>query len=350
MASNVFMLQPEAPIFIVGANRSGTTLLRLMLNAHPRIAIPEELIYFRSYFGDTPIESWQQPDLPRKVYAEIVRDFVVRTVKLHPELRAQTLIDKILNDGPFDLRHPYSVVLGAWAHHHGKQRWGEKTPGNLFYIDIIQEMYPDARFLYVVRDPRAGVASMQRTDFFPNDVAFNALSRQKHDRVGHSLLADHVDPDHWMTLRYEDLTSQPETALRKVCSCIGETYDAAMLAYHQSSTAYMKEDAVATYNSAATQPVTTAKIDSWKQCLTEWEVALIETICKSEMKRYGYQMTSRSVPLSILFEWAFKSAYWRLQSIRNQENRHYTVKHPIFARMRTRLGGLFRRAKLFIVP
>lgn len=340
--SNISMVQPKAPIFIVGANRSGTTLLRLMLNAHPRIAVPEELVYFQSYYAGAPIESWRNPGLTRKEYTGIVRDFVDRVVQLHPELDAQTLIDTTVNEGPHDLRRPYSVVLSTWADYHGKHRWGEKTPGNLFYIDIIREMYPDARFLYVVRDPRAGVASMQRTGFFPSDIAFNALSRRKHDDVGRRLLEETVAPDHWITVRYEDLTSDPETTLREVCNCIDEDYDPRMLSYHQSSTTFMKEDAASSFNAAATRPVTTAKIDSWKQQLTMRDVALIEAICASEMEKYDYQPVTARQPWSVLVERAVKSAYWRLQSIRNRSIRHYTVKHTLFARMRTRLGRLFQ--------
>jgi hypothetical protein len=333
----------NGPIFIVGANRSGTTLLRLMLNAHPRVAIPEELLYFRSFYAGCPVESWRQPDLSPSVYAGIVRDFVDRTAQLHPELDAPAVTREILNNGPHDLRRPYSIVLDRWARHHGKPRWGEKTPGNLFYVDIIRDMYPEARFLHVVRDPRAGVASMQKTDFFPDDIAFNALSRRKHDRVGRRLLETHVAPDHWMVVRYEDLTTHPETVLCEVCTCIGEKYDPAMLAYHETSSAFMKEEAAATFNAAATQPVTAKKIDAWKQTLTDRDVALIESICTTEMRRYGYEPTATDLPLDVRLERRMKSAYWHLQSLRNRHNRHYTVKHPAFARLRTRLRDFFYR-------
>jgi hypothetical protein len=334
------------PIFIVGANRSGTTLLRLMLNAHPRIAIPEELLYFRSFFAGVPVEAWRKPNLPPPAYANLIHEFVDRVVKLHSELDGPSLTREILKDGTNDLRHPYTIVLNAWARANGKPRWGEKTPGNLFYVDIIQEMYPDAHFVYVVRDPRAGAASMQKTDFFPDDTVFNALSRRKHDHVGRRLLERYVNPDQWMIVRYEDLTSNPETTLQEICGQIEEDYDPAMLAYHRTSSTFMKEEAATTFNAAATRPVTTKRIDSWKQDLQAREVALIESICSIEMERYGYQPVTSGLPLAVLAEKWLKSAYWWLQSMRNRHIRHYTVKHPMFARLRNRLGGLTRQTAI----
>jgi hypothetical protein len=146
-----------------------------------------------------------------------------------------------------------------------------------------------------------------------------------------------------MVVRYEDLTAHPETVLREVCTCIGEDYDPAMLAYHETSSAFMKEEAAATFNAAATQPVTAKKVDAWKKTLTDRDVALIESICAAEMRRYGYQPAATAPPLDARFERGIKSAYWHLQSLRNRHNRHYTVKHPVFARLRTRLRDFFYR-------
>lgn len=70
----------KSPIFIVGANRSGTTLLRLILNAHSRIAIPEEVVYFGSFMAGVPIEKWRSPGLSEEAYSDFVHDFVFKKV------------------------------------------------------------------------------------------------------------------------------------------------------------------------------------------------------------------------------------------------------------------------------
>ena len=327
----------NAPIFIVGANRSGTTLLRLMLNAHSRIAVPEELLYLRSHYAGVRVEDWRNPTLSTSDYTAIVRDFVSNTVQLHPSLDADALTRTILAHPSPDLRRPYEVVLQAWADQNGKERWGEKTPGNLFYVDILREMFPSAYFLYVVRDPRAGVASMLKTDFFPEDVVFNALSRRKHARVGLQLLRNYVAPGHWMTVRYEDLTTHSEETLRQVCRLIGEPYEDRMLHFHRTAEAYMKEDAASSFNATATRPVTTRRVDAWRDQLSERTIALVETICADEMQRHDYSAVGRAMTLGAWAELALKATYWRVQCWRNRDVRHYTVKHALLARFRSRL-------------
>lgn len=329
--------QGSSPIFIVGANRSGTTLLRLMLNAHSRIAIPEELLYLRSHYAGVPVEQWKTPDLDPDTYASIVRDFVNNVVELHPELNGPEVTAQILDEGPQDLRRPYQVVLETWATHHGAVRWGEKTPGNLFYVDILHDMFPDAYFIYVVRDPRAGVASMLKTDFFPDDVIFNAMNREKHARVGSQLLRDVVAPNHRCAIRYEDLAMNPEECLRGICELIAENYEPGMLQYHQSADSFMKTEAADSFNASATQPVTTSRIDAWRDELSNRDIAVIEAICGDEMREHGY--TPVGIPLAgrDSVERLIKGAYWRLQEVRNRRVRHYTVRHPLFARSRERI-------------
>jgi len=309
-----------------------------MLNAHSRIAIPEELVYLRSHYAGVPVEHWRRPALSASNYASIVRDFVTNTVQLHPSLDAESLIRTTLASASRDLRQPYQTVLEAWARENGKQRWGEKTPGNLFYVDILCEMFPDAYFLYVVRDPRAGVASMLKTDFFPGDAVFNAFSRRKHAQVGLQLLRDHVRPNRWMTVRYEDLTAQPEETLRQVCHLVGETYEADMLRFHQTAEAHMKDEAASSFNATATRPVTTKRVDAWLEQLSDRTIAMVETICAGEMKRHGYSVAGSAMTLGAWIELAVKATYWRVQCWRNRHVRHYTVKHALLARFRRRLS------------
>jgi hypothetical protein len=332
----------SSPIFIVGANRSGTTLLRLILNAHPRIAIPDELIYFESRLAGIPIGEWRDPGLSPDAYEDFVERVLKTRCQTLDELDRSTLKSDIL-DGRPTLRRPYRCILEAWARHHGKRRWGEKTPGNLFYVDILLEMFPAAQFIYVVRDPRAGVASMQRVDFFPDDVVFNALSRRKHDTTGRALLTRLVPASQRTTVRYEDLVQRPEATTRSVCAFLDEPFSHEMLNFHQDADQYMRDEAEEHYNSTATQPITDERVDAWTDRLTDEQVAVVERICRGTMEDFGYARTDRPLSLSAWTKLLVKRAYWALQCWRHRHRRGYTVKYQMLARTRSRLQTLLAR-------
>lgn len=327
----------NSPLFIVGANRSGTTLLRLILNAHSRIAIPDELIYFGHEIHGVPISDWQRPALDSSSYAALVDNFLSQNCSLLlKDLDAAELRSQILASPP-SLRKPYATVLQAWADHHGKARWGEKTPGNLFFADYILEMFPSAQFVYVVRDPRAGVASMERVSFFPDDVVFNALTRRKHWKAGHQYLRKSVPQSQRVTIQYEDLVQQPEVEVRQVCEFLGEAFEPEMLRFHEDADKYMREEAANGFNDAATRPISDTAIDSWRKNLTQDEIATVEFICGPEMKEQGYPPLNLALSLPQMVMIGVKWTYWSVQSMRNSY-RNFMVKSPMFARLRYRLG------------
>jgi len=315
---------PTAPIFVVGANRSGTTLVRLMLNAHPRIAIPEELNYFKL----SPLSrSWDEPTWDAEDYARFVDRVLERSLPLLPGLDAETVRPHLLDAAAPTYRTPYARLLDAWAAAEGKARWGEKTPGNLFYVDWLIEMFPDAQFIYVQRDPRAGVASMQRVSFFPDDVVFNALNRRKSWRVGHRLLRRVVPAAQRITIRYEDLVRTPQQVAKTLCTFLGEAYSPDMLRFHTDAEHYMKTEASASFNAAATRPISDDHIGRWKTTLSPVEIAWIESICAEEMTRFGYTPIARRRPLKALLVQYAKTAYWHYDSWRHRGYRPYIVRH-----------------------
>lgn len=322
------------PIFIVGANRSGTTLLRLILNAHSRIAIPEEILYFRSQIHDFSIDDWDNASISDIQFEAIVRDFVGR-VEI-PDLDREAAITDILSR-PRDLRSPYQGLMEYWTGTQGKVRWGEKTPGNLFYANVINEMFPDACFIHMVRDPRPGVYSMERVWFFPEDIIFNALSRHKHMTVGRATLEKNVPADRIMTLRYEDLVADPEGTVRTICEFIGEDYEPEMMTYHKGADKHMRSDAAAGFNASATRPITKGKNRGWQDNLTSAEVAAIELISRNEMKEFGYAPTISFIGPWVRTKVFIKTAYWKLQEWKNRHNRHFTVRYKMFAGLRNRL-------------
>ena len=144
---------PDAPIFVVGFPRSGTTLLQGLIGAHPRIAAPPEMHYF--------VRIVRHP----RYWGELSDDGNVRRV-----IDAAVSSQKFANCG-FDVdrifervRHTdrsYGAILDAIMHdfaaHEGKERWCEKTP--LQSATFIWAALPDAQVVHVVRDPRESLAS-----------------------------------------------------------------------------------------------------------------------------------------------------------------------------------------------
>lgn len=325
-----------APIFIVGANRSGTTLLRLILNAHSQVAIPDEINYFYSFWGKAGYDHWWAPSLTADDYVAFVDDFLQKNQAITPELDMETLRADILT-GPHDLRRPYQLLLEAWAHCHGKTRWGEKTPGNLFYSHLILSMFPDARFIHIVRDPRAVVHSMQRVSFFPTDIIFNALNLRKTLNEGRAIFQRDVPPSQRIVVRYEDLVHDPVPTIRRICSFADLEYEPGMLAFHEDAAQYMTEAASTSFNATATRPLSKDRVDAWTQQMTSEEVTLTEIVTREIMTEFGYNPNDHSLPVRRWPEFAAKYSYWHVHRWRNRHIRQYVLQHDMFVGLRHRL-------------
>jgi hypothetical protein len=327
-------------LFIVGANRSGTTLLRLLLNAHSSIAIPDEINYFYGFTGtEVCYEKWPASQLSPTDYESFVDRFLEANRPKVRELDLEAVRSEILA-GPHDLRRPYQVLLERWAAHYGKARWGEKTPGNIYHSNILIDMFPDARFIHVVRDPRGGVASMQRVSFFSNDVAFNALNRHKIMTHGRDWLARAVPAAQRMEVRYEDLVTDPQHTLGRICDFVGVSYEPEMLRFHQHADRFMLDEAASTYNTTATRPIAPEQAQKWRSQLTDEDIAIIERVCADEMAEFGYPLTNPRLSWTGTVRLWVKWTYWAVQWRRHRFDRHFVILTPMFSGVRRRLRAL----------
>ncbi len=333
----------ESPIFIVGTGRSGTSMLRLILNAHSHIAVPPELTYFNRY-QDLGIEKWDHPDITEAQYRTFVGDFLERRIRgrVLDEASTRELEEKILEDGVRDLRQPFMMALEAYARQHGKKRWGEKSPPHLLYADVMHAMFPDARFILVVRDPRAGVRSMNNVPFFPDDVVFNALHRRHYEKDGYSLLERSVPAGQRMVVRYEDLVASPQSEVATICDFLEEPFEPEMLDFHREAQKHLPP---VVYTKQLSQPISTSSLDKWKRHLTPSEVGVIELLCAEEMTRFGYEPMRTSPTVQDLLEAAVKWLYWKVYRLRMRKQRaHRAPVDGMFPRTRKRLNSLFNRA------
>lgn len=337
-------MQTPPPIFIVGANRSGTTLLRLILNAHPRIAIPEELNFFNPWMA----AHWRDAAPDRHAFRRRVHWY------LHEKMPPGAFGTVALNDledevvfgaSTYDWRALYAGALAAWARHHGKVRWGEKTPGNLFYVDHLLKMFPEAQFIHLVRDPRAGVQSMQNASFFGDDVTINALNRRKYLREG--LRRDASMPsDQWIRVRYEDLLTAPEDTIQALCHFLSEPFVPTMLSYYEDAEQYMSEEAAHEFNQGALRPIDPSKADSWRNTLSRTDATVVETICRSEMNALNYVPDAPRAALLTQITILLTTAFWHLSHL-GRDAPEYIVGgspseylHRIPSRLRTAMARL----------
>lgn len=319
-------MSTSAPFFIVGASRSGTTLLRLMLNAHSRLAVPDELKYFRHVETTFSLDAWRE-DLSDAAYRHLVRSYLERRADVFPDT-TQTLEAMLLAIDERTLRGPYRALLAHAAQQQGKARWGEKTPHNMFYVDVLHAMFPDAQFIHVVRDPRAVVQSMNASHYYSEETIFNALNWRMSVREGERLFRAHLPADQLYTVRYEDLVRTPESALRSITDVLGEAFEPQMLRFYETAGTNMASQI---RTPAITKPVSRASLSKWTQRLAPSEVFAVEQLCAAEMARLGYERTTAPSRMR-LWRALPKFLYWQWKTWQHRDQRGYEVEYPFLAR------------------
>ena len=221
---------PPAP-FIVGVNRSGTTLLRLMLDAHPQLAIPAE-----THFVPRLIKRWRRLDA-EDVPQDERRRIVVELITSHPrwgdlgigedELRAH--LEAI---SPLGLADVARAVHLVHAHAQGKPRWGDKTPRYLRELRRISAALPEARFVHLIRDGRDVAVSLRGVSWGTADPA-EAAELWSGQILAARREAARLPAGTYMEVRYEDLVGEPERALRAIADLLDLRWEPAMLSYHE---------------------------------------------------------------------------------------------------------------------
>jgi hypothetical protein len=274
----------DAPVFVVGFQRSGTTLLQALVGAHRRIASPPEMYYiFRvaylaDYFGDL-----NDDHNLRRVVHETLHPSV-------PLLEGCGFDENALFERVAAGERSYAAVLDAvmmdFAVRHGKARWCEKTPGQ--HAREVFNLMPHAQVLHIVRDPRAVVASSLQTPWTKKTARQLAHEWRVFTRDNVAVGAD-VGPRQVFQLRYEDLTADPASAMRDVCGFLGEEFDDAMLNDPSRRQATIAA-AAAPWQSRALEPVTASRQDRWRRDLSSSKQAQVAAITAAELQRFDYDV------------------------------------------------------------
>jgi hypothetical protein len=290
----------DPAVFVVGMNRSGTTLLRMMLDAHPQLTIPPETHFVPDLIkacredGATPEDA-----LAAMKSAREWGDFGFSDEEMLTRLRA---LPK-LRPGP-----AVRTFYEAYMQQQGKPRWGEKTPTYVQKMKQIQRALPEARFVHVIRDGRdVALSVLDRTvrDLTADDVAKRWQKKITKAREDAPAL------DHYMEIRYEDLILDTEPVLRKVAEFSDLPWDDAMLSYHERSGERLKEMARAlpgdgrakelsverrmATHAMTTKPPSADRVARWRTQMTPEQRADFEHVAGELLAELGYPVGEHAI-------------------------------------------------------
>ena len=229
----------SSPIFIVGAPRSGTTLLQYMLRSHPNISLPTGESHFfiplfrnADSFGDL-----NQALNIRKVLQAMYKqssDFL--DTDIHGiKFDIDRLTTQFKQEGRNTIAALISGLFEKNAQGEGKHRWGDKTPYYVLHMKTILQMFPDAQFIHLIRDGRDCALSMleRKHDFGVYNIFFAAKYWEIYVELGRQMgreLSNKV----YQEIRYEDLLDNPKIVMQNVCHFLNEPYSDALVKFKKS--------------------------------------------------------------------------------------------------------------------
>jgi hypothetical protein len=216
------MSDQREPIFIIGFDRSGTTLLSGMLDSHEDLAIPYESHFIPKYARLAGNYDFGDLESKRKLVREIFSERFPAAWDYKPPIESMDL------ESCADLADVIDAIFAAYADHKGKRIWGDKTPGYTGQIEVIHSLFPGAKFIHLVRDGRDVALSLMLQHWGP--ASFLSCVEAWRETVFWARKMGRLLPTgQYMELRYEDLLEDPERQLKGITEFLGLEYSRRML-------------------------------------------------------------------------------------------------------------------------
>ena len=281
--------------FIIGRPRSGTTLLRTLLDAHPNVNIPlESPIFITLYNKYKNVGYWN----------DAIIDNICDDLKKVPKLGSWTInignIRKSLRES--DRKLSFAKISKVIYYHYNSlfekgeiQLLGDKNPPHTEYLGRLINIFPEAKFIYLQRDYRDQIVSMRK--LLSENPAVSIQSYRWKSAYKNFINFKNKFPKNCIEIKYEDLTNNPTEILMKICSFLEIDYEPSMLDFYK-----IKEKAYSIYPPKIIEksfkslfhPISTKHIFSWKLKLTEKEIRIADIIAGKHAEITGYDRLYKS--------------------------------------------------------
>ena len=277
------LARPPFP-FIVGSGRSGTTLVRAMLDSHPDLAVPPETYFVTELLDRRP--SYETPEGFSK--DAFLGDLLSNQWFRRWEVPAERVTADIETGELSGYADAIRTVYAAFASTRGKSRYADKTPIHIYHLPLLADLFPEGRFVHVIRDGRDVAASfLDQADMRPNGVAEAALLWRERVSIGRTAGAE-LGPDRYLELRYEELVSSPGPVLERLCAMIGLSYDPSMLSYPERAAELVARDGGPERHRGVFMPPTVG-LRHWREELSDEAVETFELVAGDLLAALGYE-------------------------------------------------------------
>ena len=294
--NNIAANNHNAPIFVVGTPRSGTTLTARILGKHSKIFMPGETHFFGDIYSRR-----NELGNPRELSSmEKILERLSTLYGRYNEPSDQRRIERILLNEPEmlkklrsvckDYRDILSFFMEVQLAEQGKVRWGNNAPRDIFDIENILSFYPNAKILICVRELRDFLLSYKdRWKFVPPEYS-ECLKSIYHPVVTSLLwkstvrlipiIKKKVTKGNLMIVKYEDLVLNPMDMICKICKVIGEKFEPEMLEINSNNSSREVQE----------KGIFSSSIGRWRGLLTSEEAAVAQMITRKELEHLGYKL------------------------------------------------------------
>jgi hypothetical protein len=311
------------PLIVLGVGRSGTTLLRVMLDRNSELAIPDESFFMlplaRRHRGRVKADAFYDDlrRLPR------LREWDIAPEDVRPRLR----------DG-MTTGEAISTIFETYAEKHGKPRWGDKTPLYMQHLPLLERLFPDALWVHLVRDGRDAALS-----FLALPPGFSGKTWAQPSSVAQFAARWKVEIDaaralgrraggRYLELRYEDLVADPARELGRICEFASLPWEPAMVEYAG------KVDVTNLPQHQRLAQPPTANVRDWRTEMSPADAQAFENVAGDVLASSGYELldsgarypTTRGRREIARFRIAYRS--WNATTNLVQSSPLWTRSHP----------------------
>ena len=258
----------KSPIFIGGAGRSGTTLLRIILDSHPHIACGPE-------FKATPLILDLWAELQTNL-ASSMREYFIEEEDIN------WLFSEVITN-----------LLSPYLSKKQKSRIAEKTPNNVFFFQHLHHVFPDSPLIHVIRDGRDVVSSLLSMNWMDGEGNRLGITQSAQQAANYWVQAVEAGQQAgknigtascYMEVQYEDLILNPEDTLKKVFQFIDEPWDTRVLDFHKISHDLAGESS----ETQVKQRIYSTSIGRWRNDLSASDQIIVKQITEPLLSKLGY--------------------------------------------------------------